>query len=139
VLVFCWLVRLIVSAPAGFHQLQRQLVSRQSGICSLWQSKTFPTPISLFVLTRGQVTTGMNVVHELYSGYGDGAPSGHGPDQSLLQVNCHLFRMRCGCLLLYLSRVRAMLTSRKASQRCHRWPLQLHLSQNKFSFAELAA
>jgi hypothetical protein len=33
-----------------------------------------------------QVTTGMNVVRELYSGYGDGAPSGHGPDQSLLQV-----------------------------------------------------
>jgi hypothetical protein len=33
-----------------------------------------------------QVTTGMNVVRELYSGYGDGAPSGNGPDQGLLQV-----------------------------------------------------
>lgn len=28
----------------------------------------------------------MHVVRELYAGYGDGAPSGNGPDQSLLQV-----------------------------------------------------
>jgi hypothetical protein len=33
-----------------------------------------------------QVTTGMSVVRELYSGYGDSAPSGSGPDQSLVQV-----------------------------------------------------
>ena len=29
----------------------------------------------------GQVTEGMEVVDKLYSGYGEGAPDGHGPDQ----------------------------------------------------------
>jgi peptidyl-prolyl cis-trans isomerase A (cyclophilin A) len=29
----------------------------------------------------GQVTQGMEVVKQLYSGYGEGAPSGQGPDQ----------------------------------------------------------
>jgi peptidyl-prolyl cis-trans isomerase A (cyclophilin A) len=32
----------------------------------------------------GQVTDGMEVVDKLYSGYGEGAPDGHGPDQSRL-------------------------------------------------------
>ncbi len=82
----------------GVYQLQRQLVSRQPGLCPLRQSDAHPAPgftffcISLFYLTffvlphAVQVTTGMNVVRELYSGYGDGAPSGNGPDQGLLQV-----------------------------------------------------
>ena len=30
----------------------------------------------------GQVTEGMDVVDQLYSGYGEGAPDGHGPDQN---------------------------------------------------------
>jgi peptidyl-prolyl cis-trans isomerase A (cyclophilin A) len=30
----------------------------------------------------GMVTDGMEVVDKLYSGYGEGAPDGHGPDQS---------------------------------------------------------
>lgn len=30
----------------------------------------------------GEVTQGMDVVRQLYSGYGEGAPSGRGPDQS---------------------------------------------------------
>jgi peptidyl-prolyl cis-trans isomerase A (cyclophilin A) len=34
----------------------------------------------------GQVTTGMNVVDGLYSGYGEGAPSGRGPDQGRIQM-----------------------------------------------------
>jgi peptidyl-prolyl cis-trans isomerase A (cyclophilin A) len=34
----------------------------------------------------GQVTTGMNVVDGLYSGYGEGAPQGQGPDQGRLQA-----------------------------------------------------
>ena len=34
----------------------------------------------------GQVTTGMNVVDSLYSGYGEGAPNGRGPDQGRLQT-----------------------------------------------------
>jgi peptidyl-prolyl cis-trans isomerase A (cyclophilin A) len=33
----------------------------------------------------GQVVTGMDVVDKLYSGYGEGAPSGRGPDQARLQ------------------------------------------------------
>jgi peptidyl-prolyl cis-trans isomerase A (cyclophilin A) len=34
----------------------------------------------------GQVTTGMNVVDSFYSGYGEGAPSGRGPDQGRIQA-----------------------------------------------------
>jgi len=33
----------------------------------------------------GLVTAGMNVVDRLYSGYGEGAPSGRGPDQQRVQ------------------------------------------------------
>jgi peptidyl-prolyl cis-trans isomerase A (cyclophilin A) len=33
----------------------------------------------------GQVTSGMDVVDKLYAGYGEGAPRGAGPSQSLLQ------------------------------------------------------
>ena len=33
----------------------------------------------------GQVTSGMNVVDSLYSGYGEGAPSGRGPNQGQVQ------------------------------------------------------
>ena len=33
----------------------------------------------------GQVTSGMNVVDALYSGYGEGAPSGSGPEQGRVQ------------------------------------------------------
>jgi peptidyl-prolyl cis-trans isomerase A (cyclophilin A) len=33
----------------------------------------------------GQVTSGMNVVDGLYSGYGEGAPSGGGPEQGRVQ------------------------------------------------------
>ena len=33
----------------------------------------------------GQVMSGMNVVDALYSGYGEGAPYGQGPDQGRVQ------------------------------------------------------
>jgi len=33
----------------------------------------------------GQVTTGMNIVDSLFSGYGEGAPRGRGPDQGRIQ------------------------------------------------------
>jgi peptidyl-prolyl cis-trans isomerase A (cyclophilin A) len=33
----------------------------------------------------GQVTSGMNVVDQLFSGYGEGAPNGEGPEQGRLQ------------------------------------------------------
>lgn len=34
----------------------------------------------------GQVVTGMDVVDKIHSGYGEGAPSGRGPDQGRLQA-----------------------------------------------------
>jgi peptidyl-prolyl cis-trans isomerase A (cyclophilin A) len=34
----------------------------------------------------GQVVSGMNVVDSLHSGYGEGAPSGKGPDQGRIQM-----------------------------------------------------
>lgn len=34
----------------------------------------------------GKVTEGMGVVESIYSGYGEGAPSGMGPDQGLVQL-----------------------------------------------------
>ena len=33
----------------------------------------------------GKIVQGMDVVDKLYSGYGEGAPSGNGPNQSLIQ------------------------------------------------------
>jgi peptidyl-prolyl cis-trans isomerase A (cyclophilin A) len=33
----------------------------------------------------GQITDGMDIVGELYSGYGEGAPQGRGPDQGRIQ------------------------------------------------------
>jgi cyclophilin family peptidyl-prolyl cis-trans isomerase len=32
----------------------------------------------------GQITQGMDIVKKLHSGYGEGAPSGHGPDQGAI-------------------------------------------------------
>ncbi|MGO9641208.1 MAG: peptidylprolyl isomerase [Candidatus Acidiferrales bacterium] len=37
----------------------------------------------------GQVTEGMNVVEQLYSGYGEGAPDGHGPTQDAVANKGH--------------------------------------------------
>jgi peptidyl-prolyl cis-trans isomerase A (cyclophilin A) len=34
----------------------------------------------------GQVSSGMDVVDQLYSGYGEGAPSGRGPNQGRIQA-----------------------------------------------------
>ena len=34
----------------------------------------------------GQVVTGMDVVDQIYNGYGEGAPNGRGPDQTRLQM-----------------------------------------------------
>ncbi len=34
----------------------------------------------------GEVTSGMNVVDKIYSGYGEGAPSGKGPEQGKIQM-----------------------------------------------------
>jgi len=34
----------------------------------------------------GQVTTGMDIVEQIYDGYGEGAPRGKGPDQNAMQM-----------------------------------------------------
>jgi peptidyl-prolyl cis-trans isomerase A (cyclophilin A) len=39
----------------------------------------------------GMVTDGMEVVDKLYSGYGEGAPDGHGPDQSKIGSQGHMY------------------------------------------------
>ena len=43
----------------------------------------------------GRVTSGMDVVDKFYSGYGEGAPGGRGPDQQLVQLqgNAYLDRL----------------------------------------------
>jgi peptidyl-prolyl cis-trans isomerase A (cyclophilin A) len=42
----------------------------------------------------GQVLSGMNVVDALYSGYGEGAPRGSGPDQGRLQQEGNAYLMK---------------------------------------------
>jgi peptidyl-prolyl cis-trans isomerase A (cyclophilin A) len=42
----------------------------------------------------GQVSSGMEVVDALYSGYGEGAPQGRGPDQSRLQREGNNYLMK---------------------------------------------
>jgi peptidyl-prolyl cis-trans isomerase A (cyclophilin A) len=42
----------------------------------------------------GRVTTGMNVVDALYSGYGEGAPSGRGPNQGKIQTEGNAYLTR---------------------------------------------
>ncbi len=42
----------------------------------------------------GRVTSGMEVVDKLYSGYGEGAPGGTGPDQSQIQREGNAYLVR---------------------------------------------
>jgi peptidyl-prolyl cis-trans isomerase A (cyclophilin A) len=42
----------------------------------------------------GQVSQGMNVVDALYSGYGEGAPNGRGPDQGRIQSEGNAYLTR---------------------------------------------
>ena len=42
----------------------------------------------------GQVVAGMNVVDSLFSGYGEGAPQGRGPDQGRIQREGNAYLMR---------------------------------------------
>jgi len=42
----------------------------------------------------GRVTSGMNVVDALYSGYGEGAPQGRGPNQGLIQSQGNAYLLR---------------------------------------------
>jgi peptidyl-prolyl cis-trans isomerase A (cyclophilin A) len=42
----------------------------------------------------GQVTSGMDVVDKLYSGYGEGAPGGAGPSQATIQAQGNAYLMK---------------------------------------------
>ena len=42
----------------------------------------------------GQVTTGMDVVDKIFTGYGEGAPRGKGPDQGRLQAEGNAYLMK---------------------------------------------
>ncbi len=55
---------------AGLHQLQGQRRPRRAGLRAV----------------RFRWSSGMNVVDQLHAGYGEGAPSGRGPDQMRTQA-----------------------------------------------------
>jgi peptidyl-prolyl cis-trans isomerase A (cyclophilin A) len=42
----------------------------------------------------GQVVSGMNIVDQLFAGYGEGAPRGRGPDQSRIQMEGNAYLVR---------------------------------------------
>ena len=42
----------------------------------------------------GQVTTGMDVVDKIYTGYGEGAPRGKGPEQGRIQAEGNAYLMK---------------------------------------------
>ncbi len=52
----------------------------------------------------GQVVSGMNVVDALYSGYGEGAPGGHGPDQGRVQSEGNAYLTRDFAKLDYIKK-----------------------------------
>ncbi len=52
----------------------------------------------------GQVTTGMNVVDGLYRGYGEGAPSGQGPDPGRLQAEGNAYLAKSFAKLDYVKK-----------------------------------
>jgi peptidyl-prolyl cis-trans isomerase A (cyclophilin A) len=52
----------------------------------------------------GRVTSGMNVVDALYSGYGEGAPQGLGPDQQRIQQQGNAYLTRSFSKLDYIKK-----------------------------------
>jgi len=53
----------------------------------------------------GEVVSGMDVVDKLYGGYGEGAPSGKGPNQGLIQKSGNEYLKSGYPLLSYISKV----------------------------------
>jgi peptidyl-prolyl cis-trans isomerase A (cyclophilin A) len=54
----------------------------------------------------GQVVSGMEVVDKIYSGYGEGAPRGKGPDQERLQAEGNAYLMKEFPKLDYIKQAR---------------------------------
>jgi peptidyl-prolyl cis-trans isomerase A (cyclophilin A) len=52
----------------------------------------------------GQVISGMNVVDSLYSGYGEGAPNGRGPDQGRIQMEGNAYLTKDFAQLDYIKK-----------------------------------
>ena len=50
----------------------------------------------------GEVIEGMDIVDQLYSGYGEGAPSGKGPNQGLIQSQGNSYLERSYPKLSYI-------------------------------------
>ena len=53
----------------------------------------------------GEVIEGMDIVGQLYAGYGEGAPSGKGPNQSLVQAKGNEYLASQYPKLSYVSKV----------------------------------
>ena len=54
----------------------------------------------------GQVTSGMEVVNKLFTGYGDGPPRGKGPDQARIQAEGNAYLMKAFPKLDYVKAAR---------------------------------
>jgi peptidyl-prolyl cis-trans isomerase A (cyclophilin A) len=52
----------------------------------------------------GKVTSGMDVVNKIYSGYGEGAPSGKGPEQGMSQSQGNAYLMKSFPKLDYIKK-----------------------------------
>lgn len=52
----------------------------------------------------GEVIEGMDIVDQLYSGYGEGAPSGKGPNQGLIQAQGNSYLERSYPKLSYIAK-----------------------------------
>ena len=53
----------------------------------------------------GEIVSGMDVVEKFYSGYGEGAPSGKGPNQGLIQAKGNAYLEASYPKLSYFSKV----------------------------------
>ena len=63
----------------------------------------------------GRVVEGLSVVDSLYAGYGEGAPSGHGPSQPRMQSDGNVYLRADFPKLDYVKTARLVKASPKAS------------------------
>lgn len=69
----------VVFATAGANSRTTQLFINTRDQGNAFLDKQGFSPI-------GRVIQGMDIVDQLYAGYGEGAPSGKGPNQGLIQL-----------------------------------------------------